>query len=151
MGVFNLKDSGMYSRRFSIGDKVRIKEDLWVGKTYYSEDDKGDVFTHTMGVFRGKEARVLKLTYKGYQIDIDPIHTYTEEMLEEPTDDLAISEYQFDADVERALIHSEMYRHKMLIDKALDERMFESDPKKFDELVNDYKRFFDENKYVFLN
>ena len=67
---------------FSIGDKVRIREDLEVRRGYGFPVEV--VFTASMARFRGREARVLSRTASGLiTLDIDGrFHFWSEDMLE---------------------------------------------------------------------
>lgn len=137
-------------RRFNVGDIVRVRNDLEVGKIYHSYDGQSDVFTSRMRKNSGKEGKVIEVNHVGYRLNIDPIHTYTEEMLEHPNE-LAERDYKFDVDIEFVIDNSilEFYRKK--IDEALDNRMFETEPEKFQEIVDEYKRLFDKINLNFPN
>lgn len=137
-------------KKFKVGDIVRVKKDLIIGKTYYSEDGMGDKFTYLMDRNSGKEGRIIEIDYVGYKLDIDPIHTYTDGMLEKPVDELAVSDYDFNLDVEAVIINSKFIAYKRQIDKALDGRMFEKEPQKFRELIDEYTKFFEKNESIII-
>lgn len=127
------------NRRFNIGDVVMIRDDLVVGKRYYTGEDKSDIFTSQMRNNLGKEGRIIGVTDVGYKLDIDPIHTYTEEMLEEPRDTLAESDYTFNEDVEKILSESRLDFYNRRINKALDN----GDREEFERLVKEMKKYKD--------
>lgn len=127
-------------RRFNVGDIVRVRNDLEVGKIYHSYNGQSDIFTSRMRKNCGKEGKVIEVGHVGYKLDIDPIHTYTEEMLEYPNE-LAKRDYELDVELVMDNSRLEFYRKK--IDEALDNRMFETEPEKFQEMVDEYKRLFD--------
>jgi len=137
-------------RRFNIGDIVRVKNDLEIGKIYYSYDGQSDVFTSRMKKNSGKEGKVIEVNHVGYRLNIDPIHTYTEEMLEHPNE-LAERDYKFDVDIEFVIDNSRLEFYRKKIDEALDNRMFETEPEKFQEIVDEYKRLFDKINLNFPN
>lgn len=130
------------NRKFKIGDVVRVRKDLQVGKMYYTEEGKGDKFTSRMRNNLGKEGRIIDIDFVGYKLDIDPIHTYTEEMLEESYDELAKSNYEYNEGVEKVLINSQLDFYRKKIDEALDNRMFEKDKDSFKKLVEEYTRIY---------
>lgn len=136
-------------RKFNIGDIVRVRNDLEVGKIYHSYDGQSDVFTSRMRKNSGKEGRVIEISHVGYRLNIDPIHTYTEEMLEHPNE-LAKNDYEFNVDVEFIIDNSRLEFYRKKIDEALDNRMFETEPEKFQEIVDEYKRLFDKINLNFL-
>lgn len=137
-------------RRFNIGDIVRVKNNLEIGKIYYSYDGQSDIFTSQMKKNRGKEGKVIEVNNVGYRLNIDPIHTYTEEMLEHPNE-LAERDYKFDVDIEFVIDNSRLEFYRKKIDEALDNRMFETEPEKFQEIVDEYKRLFDKINLNFPN
>lgn len=147
-------------RRFNVGDIVKVRNNLEIGKIYHSYNGQSDIFTSRMGKNRGKEGRVIEVSNVGYRLDIDPIHTYTEEMLEHPNEvaerdyefnvDLAKKDYEFNVDVEFIIDNSRLEFYRKKIDEALDNRMFETEPKKFQEIVDEYKRLFDKINLNFL-
>lgn len=122
-----------------IGDKVRIKEDLIAGKKYYGETKHvSNVFTFAMDIHKGKVAEVVGTAFGQYILDIDLVNLYTYDMLHNlgVEDDLKLvnSEYVFNKEVENLvalLMKEQVYRE---IDKALEERLFETDPEKFNQL-----------------
>lgn len=134
-------------RRFNVGDIVKVRNNLEIGKIYHSYNGQSDIFTSRMGKNRGKEGRVIEISHVGYRLDIDPIHIYTEEMLEHPNE-LAKKDYEFNVELVIDNSRLEFYRKK--IDEALDNRMFETEPKKFQEIVDEYKRLFDKINLNFL-
>lgn len=124
---------------FKVGDKVRIKKDLLIDKLYYNEDrTKSDYFTYRMEKFLGKESVIVEINDKGYVLEIDTMHTYTHEMIEKPYDELAKEDYTFDYEVESVIENSKREFYERQLDKALEERLFETDPERFDELMKLY-------------
>lgn len=124
--------------KFQLGDEVMVRKDLITGVKYHNEDGSGDIFTSRMRKYRGKEATIIGINNLGYELDIDDFHTYTESMLQRPYDELAMSEYLLDPDVERVIGDSLKQYYKDVIDKALDERMFETDPEGFKKIIDMY-------------
>lgn len=127
-------------RKFKIGDSVMIKKDLITGVKYYNEDGTGDIFTSRMRKYRGEEAVIIEVNSMGYKLDIDDFHTYTESMLEDPYDELVRSEYSFNPNVERVIGDSLKHYYEDLMNKALEDKLFESDPKKFEEIIKAYNK-----------
>lgn len=126
-------------RKFKIGDRVIIRDDLIVGKLYYSDNGENDIFTYRMKNNMGKEGRIIEVNHVGYRIDIDPIHTYTDEMLK-----LSNSPYVDDyTNIDALLDNSRLNYYREKIDEALDSRLFKTDPEEFRRLVEEYKRLSD--------
>jgi len=126
--------------KFNVGDEVMVKNDLVVGETYYSPNGKSDVFTFKMEKFAGEIATVIEVNEVGYRLDIDPIHTYTEEMLEP----VYTHENDFNKDyATMVFLNSRLEFLRRKIDKALDNKMFEKNPKEFKKLVDEYKYLYD--------
>lgn len=126
-------------RKFKIGDRVIIRDDLIVGKLYYSDNGESDTFTYRMKNNMGKEGRIIEVNHVGYRLDIDPIHTYTDEMLKF-SNNLYVDDY---TDIDLLLDNSRLNYYREKIDEALDSRLFETDPEKLRRLVEEYKRLFD--------
>lgn len=122
-------------RRYNIGDKVIIRDDLEVGKLYYTINGRSDVFTKNMVPFMGKEATVIGYNKVGYRLDIDPLHNYTDEMLMEPE---YAGEFEEEADAILSNSMLDYYRNK--IDEALDSNMYQENPEDFNKLVEEYKQ-----------
>lgn len=137
-------------RKYKVGDTVKIRKDLQVGKLYYSDsvEGKGDTFTNRMRKNIGKEAEVIEVTYLGYRLDLDPIHTYTADMLEISYDEIAKSEYMLNRDVEMLLSNTKLAHYRKLIDEALDNHEFETNPENIKELVEAYKKEINKNKLL---
>jgi hypothetical protein len=126
--------------KFKIGDKVRLKKDIEPGEMYYHEGTSiGDKLTFKMfEIMDGQEATIVDIR-EGYVLDKDRIHTYYDEMIEHAKDDLAEEPYKFNLDVELLIKSQEADYYKKQIDKALDEKLHETDPQEFQKLVNLYK------------
>lgn len=126
--------------KFKVGDIVRIKADLVVGATYYNEGTNiGDKFSSRMRNNLGKEGKIIGIENGKYILDIDSIHGYYDGMLEYPVDDFANEQYTFNPEVEAIIAHTQKNFYMGLIDKALDERMHETNPEEFQKLVDIYK------------
>ena len=55
--------------RFKVGDKVRVRKDLEVGKRYYMDDKKEDIcFAFGMKEFLGKIVTIRSIFYEKYKI-----------------------------------------------------------------------------------
>jgi hypothetical protein len=123
--------------KFHIGDIVQIREDLVLGQVYYNENSPiGDTFTSSMRKNRGKKGRIIDIHQGKYMLDIDVVHGYTDSMLMYPKDDLADSEYLFNPEVEKLIIHMEALYLEKLIDEAIDN----GDKDRFMELTEEYKK-----------
>lgn len=130
--------------KFKIGDIVRVKDSLVIGKTYYNDGTKnGDIFSYRMRNNLGKEGRIIDIVNGKYILDIDELHGYYDGMLEYATDVLATEQYTFNPDVEAVVefVKNRFYkeRYMKLIDDALDSGMYKEDPEKFQKLVDNYK------------
>lgn len=126
-------------RKFKIGDIIKVRSDLVIGRRYYTGEDKSDIFTSRMRNNRGKEGRIIGFTNVGYILDIDSIHNYTEEMFEESRDYLAELDYIFNEDVEKVLNQSQMDFYSKRIDEALDN----NDEETFKRLIEELKKYKD--------
>src|SRR5690606_16219198 len=127
--------------RLSIGDKVRIKDDLVIGSRYYNETQTiSNSFTIDMAVNKGRLAEIIGFKEGQYILDLDNVHLYTYGMLLDLTveDDpeFAKSDYVFDKNVEALLDKLMKDQHQRLLDKALEERLFETSPEKFQEIAS---------------
>lgn len=73
----------MTNTRFKTGEKIKIKEDLTVGGVYcMSQGNDCEKFSNRMRNYMGKEATIVKAEPRGYKIDIDIFHWYTDSMIE---------------------------------------------------------------------
>lgn len=126
-------------RKFKIGDRVIIRDDLIVGKLYYSDNGENDIFTYRMKNNMGKEGRIIEVNHVGYRLDIDPIHTYTDEMLK-LSNNTYVDDY---TNIDALLDNSRLNYYREKIDEALDSRLFKTDPEEFRRLVEEYKRLSD--------
>lgn len=71
--------------KYKVGDKVRVRSDLRVGKSYGEH-----VFVHDMFKFRGKIVTIESVWKKGYRIEEDA-YWWTDEMLE-PVEEMSAEE-----------------------------------------------------------
>lgn len=125
--------------KFKIGDVVRIKKDLFVGVVYYNEGSNiGDKFSTRMRNNIGKEGVIIDIENGAYVLDIDRIHRYYDGMLENVIEN---EQYTFNIEVEELLSHMQRQYYSKLIDKALDEKMHETNPEEFQKLVDTYKMY----------
>lgn len=68
--------------RFKVGDKVRVRKDLEVGKRYYMDDKKEDIgFAFGMKEFLGKIVTIRSIFYEKYKIT-ESDYVWTDEMFE---------------------------------------------------------------------
>lgn len=123
--------------KFGLGDIVRIKGDLVVGGIYYMDETTiGDTFTSRMrNNMAGREATIVRVKKNGYVLDMDKDNLYADGMLE-LVRDIADEPYTFNYEVEALVLHMKNQHYKGLIDKALDERLHETDPEEFQKIVN---------------
>lgn len=124
--------------KFKIGDKVRVREDLLVGKVYKHVDSSAnDIFSLTMRHNMGKEARIIGIEYGKYMLDIDVIHGYVDGMLEyasEKETKLTIEPYHHNREVENLVKHMLKLTPQQLIDDSLDK----GDKQRFEKLTRKY-------------
>ncbi|WP_240375918.1 hypothetical protein [Bacillus piscicola] len=126
--------------KFKKGEKVQVKQDLVVNVNYYNETTgTSDVFSHRMLKFRGKEAFIEEVSEYGYTLNIDRLHVYTDTMLQYPTEPLTGGPSQASHEVERIVQHFEELGVKQIIDKALDERLYEKDTEAFLAIIKQNK------------
>ncbi len=122
--------------RYKVGDKVQVRRNLSTGKLYYSEDKSyHEPFTRSMKKYAGMEAEIIEVSSRSYKLDIDPIHSYTDEMLQLPVDELAVAPYELNEEVE-ALLHHVM---KQLPEQMINDAIDKGDKERFIELS---KKFF---------
>ena len=122
--------------RFQVGQTVMVKEDLMVGRHYYSEDKMvRDIFIEKMVKYKGVEAEIISISCGKYILDIDNLFQYTCDMLE-----LIEPEYEVNEEVEELIKHVQnkvrLETFKKLIDEALDS----GDKEKFNMLVEEYNK-----------
>lgn len=124
---------------YKIGDKVRIKKGLQLGAVYYNDrTGVGDTYTNAMRNNVGFDTEIVSIRGNGgYELEIDSVGTYYDEMIEYVVDDLAVSEYSFNPEVEGLINHMLKIQKKQLVDKALDDKLFLTDPEAFKRLVDD--------------
>lgn len=124
--------------KFKIGDKVRVKEDLLVGKLYKHEDSSvNDIFSLSMRDNMGKEAKIIGIERGKYMLDIDILHCYVDDMLEcasEKDNKLTREPYVGNLDVEKLVKHMLKLAPQQLINDSLDK----GDKERFHELTNKY-------------
>lgn len=71
--------------KYKVGDKVKVRSDLLVGKNYGEH-----AFVHDMFKFRGKIVTIESVWKQGYRI-VEDIYWWTDEMLE-PVDEMSAEE-----------------------------------------------------------
>jgi hypothetical protein len=126
--------------KLKVGDRVKVREDLKVGKWYSDESGmNSNAFTLQMKQNRGRFAEVVGVAYGQYVLSIDKVHLYTYSMLDdlsvEDNPEFVKSEYVFNEQVERLVAKLMKNQALRAMDKALDERLFEKDPVKFNEIT----------------
>lgn len=130
-----------FKNKFKIGEEVQVRADLKVGKRYVNKNSPiGDIFSERMRKNLGKKGKIINIVEGKYVLDIDKIHAYTDGMLEYPCDKLAKEKYGFNLEVENLISHVNKQFHYNLIDKALDERLHETNPEAFKKIVENYNR-----------
>ena len=73
--------------KYKVGDKVRVRKDLEVGKSYYMEDDMSyDMFVESMAKWRGKIVTIERCSDYEYRIEGDT-YSWTDEMFEPVSSD----------------------------------------------------------------
>jgi len=127
--------------KYKKGDIVQIRPDLLTGKVYYNENSPtGDVLTNDMRKNLGKEAEVVGYNQGKYVLNIEgkirAWELYTDEMLRYPVDELAMSDYTFNLEVERLIVHMESIHLQKLIDEAIDN----NDRSEFVRLSEEYRK-----------
>lgn len=131
---------------FKIGDKVELKPNLQIGRKYYNNNfNFGDVFTYQMSdTWKNKEfATVENIVENGqYKLDIDGTYLYTDEMLQPLTDRLAKSEYVYNREVEKLVLHLKKKHYYNLIDKGLEDNLHLTNLKEFELLIKKYNSIF---------
>jgi hypothetical protein len=111
----------MNELRLRIGDNVKVRSQLVVGERYFMQDRVTfDKFSKLMSKNSGAEAMVIGFERGMYVLDIDPIHTYTDDMLIKINDPFARKSYTENEEVEDFLNHMLTLTTKQLIDNALD-------------------------------
>lgn len=70
--------------KFNVGDRVRVRNGLEIGKLYYMENNEDyNSFELYMSQFCGVETKISNVTSsRQYNIEIDDCFCYTDEMLE---------------------------------------------------------------------
>jgi hypothetical protein len=138
----------MENNKFELNQTVYVKQDLVVGKNYYSEDGTAySTFTSGMRHNLGKEAKITAIINNRYRLSTDNFHTFTAEMLEaEQRDYLALNPYEKNKEVEALVDHVLNQLPEQLINRAIDE----GDKEEFARLSELYKDYFaqrvEENK-----
>ncbi|SFE86893.1 hypothetical protein [Alteribacillus iranensis] len=127
--------------KFKKGDLVQVKPDLVVNVNYYNEGNgTSDVFSHRMMKHRGRTAIIEEVNLYGYTLSIDRMHTYTDEMLQYPEETLDQLPYHYHPEVEQLIEHVKREGYRKLFDKALKERLYETDPETFQEIYELYRK-----------
>lgn len=123
--------------RFELWETVKLKDDLIIGEVYYQEKSTiGDKLTYKMYEnMEGKESQIIEIKDGGYILDESPIHTFYDGMLEYPRDDFAEEPYLFNAEVEIVIAEMSKQYYLGLIDKALDDKLHETNPDEFQKLI----------------
>lgn len=137
----NITDGGFLMKR-KVGDKVTVKKDLKAGAEYYNKGGTYyDIFSRNMMEYRGREARIVEVVSDVYyKLNIDVIHNYTDEMLEDyvhpfdKNETLAQQPYILNDEVEKIVSDALKSSPQQLIDDALDR----GDKEAFKRLTNLY-------------
>ena len=126
------------------GDMIKIRDDLLVDHIYYGANKTSQMFTRRMEKYMGKKAEITRVLNMGYKISIDPIHIYTDEMIE----DLSINNpYTFNPTIEELLQTIKKQYFYGAMDRALDQKSYETDPEKFKSILFWYEFYcVDKNK-----
>lgn len=105
-----------------IGDRVVIKKDIQAGDTFPVKGDnlRRIGFTRKMAEYRGCIATIMEYReqdglFIGYVLDISPLHTFSEDMLEEET-------FSYDTEAEELINHMLKLIPSQLIDHSLETR-----------------------------
>lgn len=144
--------------KYRIGDIVKVREDLIIGENYFNDDGTdGDTFARMMLPLLGKTVEIVNYNSSctGYIVqhgNYISMFTFYDDMFED-IDDKDSSEYVFNEEVESLVLHLEKEWYKKLIDKGLDDRIFETDPEEFKKIVSLYNECIDKcgemDKYGF--
>ncbi|GIN67035.1 MULTISPECIES: IDEAL domain-containing protein [Bacillus] len=107
--------------KFKVGDQVRVKNDLIVGKLYSMQN--GNIkylFTEEMSQYLGERATIMAISNDGYILDISPRYCFVDEMLKRIVDVTASTPYTPIKEVEE--LHEYMLRliKEQKINHALD-------------------------------
>lgn len=130
-------------QKFEIGEIIFVKADLTVGNLYESEDRSGGTYwSRSHKPFGGKFAVVVAYNRRGYDLrfgaDYDRTNVYYDEMLETFVDTLKDGD-GVTQDVAKLIKHLEIHNMQRVIDNALMNRMFNTNPDGFQKLVDTYK------------
>lgn len=110
--------------KYDVGEEVRIKDDLIVGKTYFMDNsEEYDWFSSGMAHHKGKKTTIQEISIISgfYRLDIDGgFYLYTDEMLESIRDVVADEEYEAQQEVEELIEHMLQSIPEQLINHALD-------------------------------
>ena len=127
--------------QYEVGQMVRVREDLVVGRYYLSGSARTrNSFAETMVEFQGRIAHIVDRQFGQYILDIDPDHRYTDTMLRDLLNEhdggFAQMPYRYNEEVEEAIHASYIAQLLTALDQALDERLFETDPEAFQQIVD---------------
>lgn len=127
-----------HSKKFSIGDVVKVRDEVMVGGRYYSEGGgtSGKFTSRMKELTNGKIAKIVDATGSGYVLDIDEDHVYYAGMLEIYDGDIDVLAQSDEIAPEVYLVIHDLTREniKREIDRALDNRLHETDPEQMNKL-----------------
>lgn len=127
--------------KFTVGQRVQVREDLRVGVEYESEKSSAsNYFTPDMLNQRGTVTEIVGRRHGQYILKTDRFNLYTDSMLidllSEEEEEFSKAEYQFNEEVEQLIAKLMEHQRLQAIDHALDSKMHETDPEGFQQLVD---------------
>lgn len=128
---------------FELGQMVFVRNDMIGGNQYANRGRTGSTYlTAGHKEFAGKVGVVVKHKKSGYVLMVDGKTNekviFFDEMLEEYIDVLAKGGLSHEA--ERTVNQIELHNATRSLDKALEQRMFETDKEVFNEVVDAYNK-----------
>ena len=138
----------MYKPQFKLGDIVRVKKDLQIGRVYGDESDSRiyNTLTNTMAVFRGQKARVEGVFHGKYLLSIDKQHLYVDSMLTLEESESDRQDYQYNPVVEEIVDDLTFEQVKKALDDGLSSRLFNTDNEAFMKILAAYQYYEQANE-----
>ncbi|WP_227939052.1 hypothetical protein [Alkalihalobacillus deserti] len=131
--------------KYNVGQTVHVKDNLVIGQRYYNYgSDSSDIFTSRMEQYLGKKAVVVQVDPidNKYKLNIDRIHSYTDEMLTDLTTvtrDVELGEIREEVDsiIQKSL--SVFYTQQ--VEEALKNGLWKNNLTEFQELLRLKKKY----------
>lgn len=122
---------------FKVGDSVRLKDNLIVGKRYFMEKGfNSEAFSEGMEKFKGKKAVITRCAEQGYRIDLQSVYWFTDEMLDN-FDEFEETQKRQDSELADSLINHML---NLIPEQLINHALETGNKERFEELTKDWEK-----------